>query len=177
MRRCLTLLVLLGCTTSIPQAPPAEVEDTSVAPLPACKEKGVLFSVSLAGDSEDLVPDTKLPVTLGFQQFQFSRIGLRSPIPLMSPTRLSVGVDVPGKMTYSVTHGGVHTSPVGTQWETAPELVFFNDAPLPDLLGQPATVTLKASTGTCLVVGTADVVLTEGGFADADSMVWADTSP
>jgi hypothetical protein len=167
----------VACATPAEGPEPAEVADTSTTPLPACAETGTLFAVTLAGDREDLKTDSELRVSLGFQAFQFAQVGLRSPLALLEPTRLTVYVDVPGKLTYSVAHPRVHTSATSAAWETSPELVFFNDAPMADLLGQAASLTMRASTGTCLLSATADVVLVDGGFADENAPIWGDGTP
>ncbi len=156
-----------------PESTLGQAPTDTVAPvLPACSETGVITSVNPSGD----LPSTggTLPVTLGFQGFQFAQLGLRAPVALSSPTTVRTRVTVPGKMSTSATYARVRLTSGGSNLATVPLLVFFNDVPLAELYGQPATITLEASTGTCWVAATVTVTLGQGGFADADATLWAD---
>ena len=105
-------------------------------------------------------------VVLGFQGFIFSRVGVYSPYPLGERTHIKSRAIVEGDITIDVTttHSAIKSWPRddGT-WETEAMWMFFNNNPLTDLIGHPATFSFLVPTEVCELTVTLDVNLISAG--------------
>ena len=172
--RMLMVVLASQCTTVPP--PPVDALDAAIADvaLPACRQPVEMYALGVDNHPMALPPGADLPVTQGFQGFLFVRLGLRSPQPLPAVLQVKVhavldnGVDVwvPARPVK------VDGWQAGGQSRDVP--VYFNDTPLPELLGRKATLEVVASAGQCALRAQGEAVLVVGGFMAADAGFWAD---
>lgn len=174
----LAACLLAGCGDDPSPADAVISHDTGPA-LPDCAQPGTLYGIGLAEMPIDVTQGTELPITLGFQQFIFVRVGLRAPVPLPGVVHLKIHITLDGT-NLAANFSTVKSHPLaGGGAETTDVPLFFNDTTQAELVGRTAHLQISASTGTCTMRAAADVLLTVGDLMAADAGFWneSDTSP
>ncbi len=169
LRWVVALTALTACddggSEGSPDAAPPDAEEV---PLEPCASPGVIFGYDDALASYEIAAGGDVPLILGFQGFLFAQVGLRSSaswggiVMVRSVVRLEDGTEIAGSQPDTA------VQPAGGAWQTEPVLVFINDVPRADLYDRPATLTLAAPAGGCLLIASLDVRLVEGGVQAAE---------
>jgi hypothetical protein len=167
--RVLACLSMAACSS--PSSPPSDGGPPDAAEPDAgpCAEEASLYCIDIDEKKQALVKGSELPVTLGFQGFQYVRVGLRSPLALPATVTLWAHVLVEGKADVTTPFAGIETHAIEGGVVESGELSFMlNDVPLSDLLGQPATVELWTTAPGCVLRGAVEVTLVQGAFEGPD---------
>lgn len=164
----LGLLLAAGCPA--PESHPAD----GGAPEPGkdagpCAEKASLYGIDVHDEEVALAPGATLPITLGFQGFQYIRIGLRTQMTVPQTLDVWVEVTIVGSVERTTGFAGVQTRPApagGT--ESVDVSVMFNDVPLAELIGKKAALRVWTTTPGCKLVGETEVLLVTGAYQGPD---------
>ncbi len=169
----LFLVLLLGCPDEPADDPPPDPDAEPPPVLEPCAREGVLYTRdrSQGGRLVSLEETASLGVVLGFQGFIFSELFVDSPVPLPGRVDAQLFSQVPGLVDQSAWEYGVPTDDDGDRWRTDELLVFYNDVPQAELIGHPATVTIKLDAVDCVLTSRAEVELVSGGFEGPDDGV------
>ena len=136
--------------------------------LPTCTTGATIYVLTLEGARELLTDGGQLGIILGFQGFQFARVGVVTGDELPPLTTVESSVLVPGKVNKLVRSTNVVTKAGAGGWTTDVVNLFFNDVPLADLIGKDGTLVLRATGTSCIAAAEVHVVLVAGGFQGAD---------
>jgi len=161
-------LLLTGCPAPDPSHGDAGVPDAGLDAGP-CAESAALYGIDIHDEEQLLTAGTPLPITLGFQGFQYVRVGLRTARALPATVDLWMHISAGGALDLDTAFFGVETRTApGGEAESIDVAVMFNDVPLAELLGLNATVRASTTSPGCALTGTADVVLVQGVFQGPD---------
>lgn len=169
------LLAVLGCGPDAPK-PSADSLDAHAADanLPACAGVAQLYGIGVDEQPFDLVDGSQLPVTQGFQGFLFVRVGLRTAMPLPGAVLLGLSVVLDNDVEVAVAPHPVKVSSAGGQAQTSFVALYFNDWPLPQLVGRKAKIKVAARTDSCVLSSEVAASLSLGAYMSADAAFWAD---
>jgi hypothetical protein len=152
----------------------AKIQDT---PLPACTGTAVVYGVFGASDGETTQPlqaGQGLPVTQGFQGFLFVRVGVQTVATLPPVVHLTATATLDGGLVVERPEFTIKTHAAGAMTQTGDVPIYFNDSPLPWLIGRKARVEVRVRSTNCTLAASTDVVLAMGSYMAADAGFWRD---
>jgi hypothetical protein len=162
-------LLLAGCSSPDPPGHDAGPPDAGPPDAGPCAERAAIYGIDVHDEEQLLAAGSALPITLGFQGFQYVRVGLRTPRALPATVDLWVHVGVEGALDLDTAFFGVETRAAeGDEAESVDVAVMFNDVPLAELLGQKAAIRATTTSPGCALAGSADVVLVQGAYQGPD---------
>jgi hypothetical protein len=141
MRRCilaLGLLVSAGCSGG------ADGPDATPCPME------LAWGRDRAGDFAPFGDGDRAEITLGFQGFRYISSSLRMIMEGGDRGQVWFQIAVAGHEPYAVSSGLTVSAPEADGARYADNvLVFFNDIPMPELVGRSATIGTRVSAGGC----------------------------
>ncbi len=174
----LTLANLCQCASPAAPGDPLDVvADQTSFELPLCPVSGSVYGMEYRPEGDlaiDLTPGASLPITLGFQGFLFVQVGLRTTMPLPTGVKLQAKLLPKDGTAVTVNYVTVKSHTTSNGSETSDIALFFNDQPLAELVGKPATVQISVLTGNCALSANVDVILQAGNVMGADAAFWSD---
>ncbi|MBI2376614.1 MAG: hypothetical protein HYV07_21640 [Deltaproteobacteria bacterium] len=142
---------LMATSCSVTDEPDGGLPDAGPLPTEMCPEAPSLHTLDRPAESSAVEPGGYLPIALGFQGFIMARISIGTEQALRPATDVTSWITVDGFEEASASHRGVVSRAApGGGFRTDEILLFFNDAPLPELVGRRASVRLRAYEEACV---------------------------
>lgn len=168
----ITCLLLAGCSSPDPPPEDAGPPDTGPPDAGLCAEPVSAYGVDVHEQKPVLADGSILPITLGFQGFQYVRVGLRTERALPATADVWVQVVIDGELDRATAFAGVETRAAEEGGvETADVNMMFNDVPLAQLVGQHASLRIWTTSPGCRLDASVEVVLIQGVYQAADGGV------
>ncbi|MBI4820551.1 MAG: hypothetical protein HY791_30060 [Deltaproteobacteria bacterium] len=154
------LLASLSCGPPPDPAPDGGPPDAGPLPTEVCSDPASLYSFGAGEEVLEVRSGGTLAIALGFQGFIMARVMFETSEHLRENVDITSFAKVDGFAETSASHRGIPSGPSAVgRFRTGEMLLFFNDAPLPELVGRRAEVRLRGYTSSCVAWSERNVTL------------------